>query len=151
AIPNCPMPTGAGTKGLFDTAAGARVDDSAAFSTGERVRLGLELLSRDAFVYIIDREQFADGSYGDPYLIFPTKNINGGKHLARPGQQVQLPRAGGCFCVKSRQPAKPLAAENLIVVVSPAPLLDANDIGEREIAMPAKLANFVQRADKERA
>lgn len=148
AIPNCPLP--AGDKGLVDTAAGARVDDSAALSTGERVRLGLESLSHDGFVYVIDREQYADGTFGDPYLIFPTKNIYKGSNYARPGLQIQLPRAEGCFCVKSRSQQRVLAADNLIVIVSPQPLLSPDEIGPKEIPLPANLAAYVSRASKER-
>jgi hypothetical protein len=147
AIPNCPLLTG--EKGLIDTAAGARVDDSAALSTGERVRLGLESLSHDGFVYVIDREQYADGTFGEPYLIFPTKNIHNGSNYARPGLQIQLPRAEGCFCVKSRSLQRVLAADNLIVIVSPQPLLSPEEIGTKEIPLPARLAVYVSRAARE--
>jgi hypothetical protein len=136
---------------LIDTAGGTRVDDNAMLSTGERVRLGLESLSRDGFVYVIDREQFADGTFGDPYLIFPTRSIHNGSNYARPGLQIQLPRAEGCFCVKSRNAQKVLVADNLIVIVASQPLLSAEEIGVREIALPAKLISHVSRADKERA
>jgi hypothetical protein len=148
AIPNCPLP--AGEKGLIDTSAGTRTDDSAALSTGERVRLGLESLSHDGFVYVIDREQYADGTFGDPYLIFPTKNIHNGTNYARPGLQIQLPRAEGCFCVKSRSLQRVLAADNLIVIVSPQPLFSPEEIGIKEIPLPVRLATYVSRADKER-
>jgi hypothetical protein len=148
AIPNCPLP--AGDKGLVDTAAEGRVDDSAPLSTGERVRLGLESLSHDGFVYVIDREQYADGTFGEPYLIFPTKNIHNGSNYARPGLQIQLPRADGCFCVKSRSQQRILAADNLIVIVSPQQLLSPDEIGAKEIPLPAKLAAYVSRADRER-
>jgi hypothetical protein len=131
---------------LVDTA--TRIEDNSTLSTGERVRLGLESLSHGAFVYIIDREQFADGTLGDAYLLFPTKNINGGKNWAQPGMQIQLPRAEGCFCVKSRNPQKFLVADNLIVIMSPAPLLDSNEIGQTEIPLPSKLTGFLRLANQ---
>ena len=132
-LEDCPTPT-ANSKSLVDTA--TRIEDNLPLSTGERVRLGIESLSRSAFIYVIDREQFADGTLGDAYLIFPTRNINGGKNVAQPGLQVQLPRADGCFCVKSRNPQKPLVADQLVVVVSPLSLL------------PPKLAGYVRRAEQ---
>jgi hypothetical protein len=150
AIPNCPVVAGR-DKGLMDTATGTRVDDAAALSTGERVRLGLESLSHDGFVYIINREQFADGTLGDAYLIFPTRNINNGNNYARPGLQIQLPRADGCFCVKSRNPQKTLVADNLVVVVSPKPLLAPDEIGMKEIALPPRFSSYLRRADNERS
>lgn len=147
-IPDCPLPAG-GDRGLMDTAAGVRVDDSVAFSTGERVRLALESLSHDGFVYIIDREKFADNTFGSPYLIFPTRSINNGSNYARPGLQIHLPRAQGCFCVKARNPQKGLVADNLIVIISPQPLLSSEEIGDREIPLPTRLAKYISRADKE--
>jgi hypothetical protein len=84
-------------------------------------------------------------------LIFPTRSIHNGSNYARPGLQIQLPRAEGCFCVKSRNAQKILVADNLIVIVSPQPLLSADEIGVREIALPAKLISYVSRADKERS
>jgi len=148
-IQNCPLPDLASrSKGLVDTA--TRIEDNSALSTGERVRLGLESLSHGAFVYIIDREEFADGTLGDAYLLFPTKNINGGKNWAQPGMQIQLPRAEGCFCVKSRNPQKLLVADNLIVIISPAQLLDLNEIGQTEIPLPSKLTGFLRPGNQAR-
>jgi hypothetical protein len=144
-IPNCPLPAGTG-KGLVDTA--TRIEDNSILNTGERVRLGLELLSRGGFVYIVDREQFADGTLGDAFLLFPTRNINDGKNWAQPGLQIQLPRAEGCFCVKSRNQRKVLVADNLIVIVSPTQLLGLSEIGEKEIPLPVKLASYVSRAEQ---
>lgn len=143
-IQDCPVPTG--NKSLVDTA--TRIEDDSPLSTGERVRLGLESLSHSAYVYIIDREQFADGTLGDAYLIFPTRNINGGNNWAQPGLHIQLPRADGCFCVKSRNPQKVLVADNLIVIVSPSPLLALNELGEKEIRLPSKLAGYLRQSEQ---
>jgi hypothetical protein len=147
-IPGCSVPA-TNQRGLMDTAAPIRVDDNSAFSTGERVRLGLELLSSGGFIYIIDREQFADGTFGEPYLLFPTKSINEGNNWARPGMQIQLPRAEGCFCVKSRNAEKTLVADSLIVIVSPTPLLQTDEIGIKEIPLPSKLISFLKRPANE--
>jgi hypothetical protein len=40
---------------------------------------------------VIDREQYADGSSGDPYLIFPTQRIRGGNNAVSPGRIIELP------------------------------------------------------------
>jgi hypothetical protein len=142
-VRNCPLPAGK-SKGLIDTA--ERIEDNAILTTGERVRLGLESLSGGGFVYVIDREQFADGTLGEAFLLFPSRNINAGKNWAQPGLQIQLPRAEGCFCVMSRNPQKVLVADNLIVIVSSTQLLGLSEIGENEIPLPVKLAKYVSRA-----
>lgn len=149
-IPDCPLPKGSAdsSKGLVDTA--TRVDDNVPLNNGERVRLGLESLSQSGYVYVMDREQFADGSLGDPVLIFPTRKIDGGKNWAQPGQQIHLPRAGGCFCVKSRNSQKVLVADVLTVVLSQTQLLSAVEIPDDAIPVPSSLISFLARADKER-
>jgi hypothetical protein len=149
-IPDCPLPktSADSSKGLVDTA--TRIDDNVPLNNGDRVRLGLESLARSGYVYIIDREQFADGSLGEGVLIFPTRKIDSGKNWAQPGQQIHLPRAGGCFCVKSRNSQKVLVADVLTVVLSRTTLLRAEEIGTDAIPVPIGLISFLARADKER-
>lgn len=149
-IPDCPLPKAStdSSKGLVDTA--TRVGDNVPLNNGERVRLGLESLAQSGYVYIIDREQFADGSMGEGFLIFPTRKIDSGKNWAQPGQQIHLPRAGGCFCVKSRNSQKVLVADVLTVVVSQTPLLRAEEIGTDAMPVPVSLISFLARADKEK-
>ncbi len=149
-ILDCPLPKESvdSSKGLVDTA--TRVDDNVPLNNGERVRLGLETLAQSGYVYIIDREQFADGSLGEGFMIFPTRKIAVGKNWAQPGQQIHLPRAGGCFCVKSRNTQKVLVADILTVILSPNPLLAAEEIGADAIPVPVSLISFLSRADKEK-
>jgi hypothetical protein len=149
-IQDCPLPKASAdsTKGLVDTA--MRVDDNVPLNNGERVRLGLESLAQSGYVYIIDREQFADGSLGEGFLIFPTRKIDSGKNWAQPGQQIHLPRAGGCFCVKSRDTQKVLVADVVTIILSPNPLLTAEEIGADAMPVPVSLVNFLSRADKEK-
>jgi hypothetical protein len=126
------------------------VEDNVPLNNGERIRLGLESLSHSGYVYIIDREQFTDGSLGEGFLIFPTRKIDNGKNWALPGLQIHLPRADGCFCVKSRTSQKVLVADVLTVILSPTPLLTAEEIGVDAISVPPSLNTFVARADKEK-
>src|SRR5687767_6550434 len=48
-----------------------RVEADTSFTEGERIRLSIES-PRDGYLYVVDREQYADGTTSDPYLIFPT-------------------------------------------------------------------------------
>jgi hypothetical protein len=67
-----------------------RVPANTAFSEGDRVRLSIEA-ARDGYLYVIDREQYADGTLGEPHLIFPTGRINGGDNRVRVGRLIDLP------------------------------------------------------------
>ena len=56
----------------------ARIGDDAAFRNGELLWLGIEVpRADDCFVYVLDREQYADGTLGEPYLIFLRKSGEG--------------------------------------------------------------------------
>jgi len=67
-----------------------RVEADTAFSQGERVRLSIES-PRNGYLYVIDREQYDDGTTSDPYLIFPTMRIRGGDSSVQAGKVVELP------------------------------------------------------------
>lgn len=67
-----------------------RVEAETTFTAGERVRLSVES-PRTGFLYVIDREQYADGSTSDPYLIFPTLRIRAGDNAVAAGRVIELP------------------------------------------------------------
>ena len=67
-----------------------RLDPGRALAADERVRLSLES-TRRGFLYVIDREEYADGSTGEPVLLFPTSRLRGGENRVAPGRVVELP------------------------------------------------------------
>jgi hypothetical protein len=97
-----------------------RVEADTTFSQGERVRLSIES-PRNGHLYVIDREQYDDGTTSDPYLIFPTMRIRGGDSSVQAGKVVELPE-------RSAFRLKPLRlgyrGELLTLLVSTAPLRD---------------------------
>jgi hypothetical protein len=99
-----------------------RVEVGTGFSEGQRVRLSLEA-SRKGYLYVIDREQYADGSFGEPYLIFPTLRIRQGNNDVRAGCVVEIPDLGDhppFFTMKRGR--KDQVGEVLTVLVTAAPL-----------------------------
>jgi hypothetical protein len=67
-----------------------RVEAETPFSEGERVRLSIES-PRAGYLYVVDRELYADGTTSDPYLIFPTQRMRGGDNAVRAGKVIELP------------------------------------------------------------
>jgi hypothetical protein len=67
-----------------------RVAAGKTFAEGERLLLVIES-GRLGNLYVVDQEQYADGSLGVPYLIFPTTRILGGRNRVEPGQVVEVP------------------------------------------------------------
>src|ERR1051325_3781496 len=69
---------------------GERVAAETKFQEGQKVRLGVES-PRSGYLYVIDREQYADGTYSEPYLIFPTLKTRGGDNSVVAGRLVEIP------------------------------------------------------------
>jgi hypothetical protein len=67
-----------------------RVPSSASFGESEQVRLSVES-PRDGFLYVVDRELYADGKMGNAYLIFPTRTTRGGDNTLTAGKVIDVP------------------------------------------------------------
>src|SRR6185369_16619746 len=75
------------------------------------------------YLYVIDREQYADGSLGEPYLIFPTTRTSGGNNEVSVGRLLEIPAqddAPPFFTMKKSRPDH--VAEVVSVLVTPEPL-----------------------------
>jgi hypothetical protein len=82
-----------------------RVPSETKFRKGEKVRLSVET-PQTGYLYVIDREQYADGSYSAAYLIFPTSTIRGGDNAVEPGRLIEIPDQDDdvpYFILKSRR------------------------------------------------
>jgi hypothetical protein len=63
------------------------------FKIGARVRLSIES-PRAGYLYVIDREQYGDGTLGKPFLIFPTLKARGGDNHVSAGVLIEIPDQG---------------------------------------------------------
>ena len=99
-----------------------RVEADTKLTAGTRVRLSVEA-ARAGYLYVIDREQYADGSLGEPYLIFPTTRTNGGNNEVKAGRIVEIPTQDDRPPFFTLKPSRPdQVSEVISVVVSPTPL-----------------------------
>ncbi len=112
-----------------------RIAEGTTLLTGQRVRLAIESLSRSGYLYVIDRELYADGSFGDARLIFPTKRTRDGNNEVKAGQLIYIPPPPRYFRIKPGQSAKVQVAETLTVLVSPRPLIDASQLGDKALLL----------------
>ena len=67
-----------------------RVAAGSPMREGERVRISIESPST-GYLYVIDREQYADGKLGEPTLIFPTLRIHSGDNQVNAGKLIEVP------------------------------------------------------------
>ena len=132
------------TKELVEEAGGGeptqwaleRVEEGTPLVPGQRVRLSLESLSRDGYLYVIDREQYADGTLGEAHLIFPTKRTRDEDKRVKAGRLIYIPAPPNYFRIKPSQSAKVHVAEVLTILVSPEPLVDPSLLTNKSIVLP---------------
>jgi len=113
-----------------------RLDSNSPLAIGDKVRIGIESLTHKGYLYIIDREKYADGSYGPPMLIYPTLRYNNGNNLVSPGDVVFLPGPGREITVTMNTGRKQ-AAEELMIIVSPTRLIPQSDLQMEQIKISA--------------
>ena len=67
-----------------------RIAGGTPLSEGSKVQLTIES-PRTGYLYVFDREMYADNTYGEPYLIFPTLGLNGGDNKVDAGRVIEIP------------------------------------------------------------
>jgi len=98
----------------------ARAETS--FKVGDRVRLSIES-PHAGYLYVIDREQYADGTLGEPSLIFPTLLARGGDNRVSAGILVEIPSQDDAipyFNLTRRR--DDLIGDLLTILVTPQPI-----------------------------
>jgi hypothetical protein len=86
---------------------------------GEHLRLSFESANA-GYLYVIDRDVFADGAKGPPTLIFPTARLRGGNNLLGPGAPIEIPELQDkppAFTVERTRPNQVAIA--LILILAP--------------------------------
>lgn len=99
-----------------------RISATTRLLQGDRIRISIEA-ARTGYLYVIDREQYADGSLGEPYLIFPTTRMLAGNNQVVVGKLIEIPAQDDSppyFTVRRTRPDH--VAEAMSVLVSPVPL-----------------------------
>jgi hypothetical protein len=89
---------------------------------GQKVRISIET-ARAGYLYVIDCDEYADGSKSDSYLIFPTWRTNRGNNRVGAGTVVEIPAPDDnppFFTVKRSRPDQ--TNETLTVLVRPKPI-----------------------------
>lgn len=124
----------------------ARLSDDSTVSDKEQIQMTIEYLAyldasndtqsnRIGYLYVINREQYLDGTYSKPKLIFPTLNTYGGDSRVLPGKTVVMPDPERPWTISRSDSGKVQAFETYTIIVSPEPL---KDISGQEIQLEAK-------------
>ena len=129
-----------GTKNTEWTA--ERIEADTRIGEGDRVRVSIESPST-GHLYVIDREQYADGTLGDAYLIFPTARTRGGNNAVVAGRVIEFPAQedNPPYLTLTRSRADH-TGELLILIVSPQPIADLPVGAEPTKVASQKLAEW---------
>jgi len=109
---------------------------------GDRLRISVETV-RAGYLYVIDREQYADGTLGEPYLIFPTTRTAGGDNQVAVGRLLEIPAQDDSppfFTMKKSRPDH--VAEVLSVIVTPTPLEEVHITDKAQKLTDAQVASW---------
>jgi AAA-like domain len=104
-----------------------RISANAPLSTRDRVRFTIEV-SRQGYLYVFDREQYADGTFSVPHLIFPRRY---GDNRVSPGMLIGIPNrvaATPFFEPVSRRPDHVADEISVLVTSEPVPGLQIETV-----------------------
>ena len=99
-----------------------RISADSPLKEGQRVRISVES-AEAGYLYIIDRDLYADGTKSPAYLIFPTRRTRGGNGRVKAGTVVEIPGQEdqpAHFTIKRSRPDQ--VSETLTILVSPKPI-----------------------------
>jgi hypothetical protein len=118
-----------------------RVEAETTFAAGDRVRLSIES-PRAGYLYVVDREVYADGTTSDPYLIFPTRRMRDGDNSVRAGKLIELPEKAAFKLTPLRPDYR---GERLTILVTSEPLPEVAVPADAERLDPALVAQWETR------
>ncbi|HYX52997.1 MAG TPA: DUF4384 domain-containing protein [Candidatus Limnocylindrales bacterium] len=99
-----------------------RISTTTPLKIGEHLRFSFEAAQK-GFLYVIDRERYADNSLGEPTLIFPTTRLRNGENAVTPGQLIEIPDQGdqpNYFTLQRSRADQ--SGEELVLLLTPEPL-----------------------------
>ena len=124
-----------------------RIGLDSIFGAGDRVRLAIES-SALGYLYVIDSETYADGTFGEPFLIFPVST--GEDNSVKPGLLVDIPDQTEDLPYFLINPRKAnYTGELLTVIVSPKPLTNIKIDENGKIKNLDDLIELEERSDAE--
>lgn len=99
-----------------------RISANTRLAQGDRLRISVEAV-RAGYLYVINREQYSNGTQGESYLIFPTTRTGGGDNRVEVGRLLEIPAQDDSppfFTMKKSRADH--VAEVVSVLVSPTPI-----------------------------
>jgi hypothetical protein len=110
--------------GMVNPLVAERVVADTVFNVNQRVRIGVEVpRDNNGYLYVIDREVYADGTMGESYLIFPSRSTPPGGNRIAAGKVIYVPAQGDPHPYFNIQRSRTdHVSELLTIIITPSPL-----------------------------
>ena len=122
-----------------------RVEAGRPLRIGEKIRMSFES-QQAGYLYVINREQYADGRLGEPSLIFPTTLTRNGDNRVSAGRLIEIPaqedRPSYFTMLRGRMDQ---TGEQLIAIITPQPLTELT-IGAEPLKLDDELVTKWEQA-----
>ncbi len=122
----------------------ARIEDDMPLSAGDKVKISIEP-SFEGYLYVVDRELYADGTRGRALLIFPTLSTYDGNNYIEPGQPRMINGPDISFEVTPNNNGREQIAERLTIIISHKRLALPRRLGSTEMQLDATLVEKWER------
>jgi hypothetical protein len=119
-----------------------RISDESPVTNGDLVQISIEYLSgetlsdRVGYLYVVNLEQYRNGTRGRAKLIFPTKRTFGGDNRVLPGKTVTLPDPQRPWQITRSTSGQVQAYETYAIIVSREPLELPTVLDEKPMELP---------------
>jgi hypothetical protein len=111
---------------------------------GEKIRISFES-QQAGYLYVINREQYADGRLGEPLLIFPTTRTRNGDNQVAAGRLIEIPaQEDRLNFFTMRRGRMDQTGEQLIALITPQPLTELT-IGAEPLKLTDELVTKWER------
>lgn len=121
-----------------------RISAGTPLDEGSRVQLTIES-PRSGYIYVFDREVYSNDTFGEPYLIFPNLNINGGYNRVNAGRVIEIPASTDKPPFYTlRRSGMNHHGENITVIVTDKPLSELS-IGRSAIRISTEQFDSYQK------
>jgi hypothetical protein len=116
-----------------------RVDTNSPYTDGDTIRLTIESPTA-GFLYIIDQEQYSDGSYSPAMLVFPTLKTRKGKNFVSTWESVDIPAFPAVWRFTPRkleecELRKEQTREVLTIIISQKRLVAPQRLGDEQLKL----------------
>lgn len=121
-----------------------RIEAETALAVGDEARIVIESLSHDGYLYVVNREKFADGTYGVAKVIYPMPDARKNSNFVKAGVLTFIPPyPDEPFEITSRT-GKKQVAEELTVIVSPKPMIFPAMLDENRAISTDRLTEWIK-------